>query len=183
RRSPTHNGPEIPRREPCWRSVAISPPPPMCDPIEGLRAEHRVHRLALRVLGAIARHAASGLPVPVVAGTLVLRYLRDVALGAHPAKEAATVLCGVAAHGAEAEVEAAGRIVRALDDAQQRLQELLWFWPGSAPLCTAAREGLVACTRALTCRLEGCMRLEETSLFPAARRVPADDRLDWPELV
>lgn len=143
-----------------------------------LYREHGLARRALRVLEQQAEHVNMGGVLPESDIDSVVRFFRELFLGAHTDKKVGHLCPAIVLYGSDREAELVGTILRGHDDIRELLDSLSLF---SAPLTDLAeeeRQGFVETARACVRRLGRLMEEEENSLFPVALScLPFDERL------
>lgn len=153
----------------------------MTQPTQTLRDEHADVRRLLVSLLAMARHVALGGEFPVADCASAIRYLREFVVAVHFRKEGEVVFPAIAMHGSDHDAEQVGLALRLQDEALSIVHSLVLFWEPSGDLTPAECAGFADAVQSLAGLCERMVDLEEHGLFAVAMtRVPADDRLDWP---
>jgi hemerythrin-like domain-containing protein len=162
-------GPSAPRRTRMIRAT------------DDLRSDHATIARGLEALAAIAAEVRAGAPFPAAECAVLLRFLREFAIGVHLQKEALVVCPALAMHGDDGHAGAVGEALRLHDEIVELGHSLVLFWEPVGELSAAERAGFADTVDALSARVRRLAALDEQRLFPACETlVPPDDRLEWP---
>lgn len=147
-----------------------------CRSLAALVLDHELTRTMLDVLEALARGLRYPTRFPAQDVAASLRFFREFFAHVHQPFEAATLYAVALAHGADGEVEIAGRLVADHDDTSALLHALGLLWEPQGELTSDERESFVEIANAFVARTRRHLADEERRLFPllTTALAPAD---------